>query len=267
MTEGNVARRTVAALTAPGRRRPAADWRSLEGLDAPGLYAWFVDPSGASELSDELAETVEPGLIYGGQAGAGSSLATLRSRIGGNHIGGNIYGSTFRLTLASALIATLGLEPVGGRRMTAASEARLSTWMLEHLSLAINHFEERLALAAHESEVLTLLDPPLNLSKVGPTSVRATLSARRRAYTAASAIGAGAPPPMARATRRAPSSADALGPTPEELASELGLPNAKQIRGYLRNAFPRDPSLLWSRWGPLEPELANAVRRRFGGRR
>lgn len=87
MTEGNVARWTVAALTAPNKRRPAADWRSLDGLDSPGLYAWFVDPSGANALSKALAETVEPGLIYGGQAGAGSSLATLRTRIGGESPG------------------------------------------------------------------------------------------------------------------------------------------------------------------------------------
>lgn len=60
---------------------------------------------------------------------------------------------------------------------------------------------------------------------------------------------------------------EGLGLTPEELAQELGMPNAKQIRGYLREAFPRDPELLWTRWGPLEPELEHAVRRRFGNRR
>lgn len=54
--------------------------------------------------------------------------ATLGSRIRGNHLGSDIYGSTFRLTLASALRTSLALEPIGGgQRVTrpAASGGRI----------------------------------------------------------------------------------------------------------------------------------------------
>ncbi len=91
-----------------------------------GMYAWFVDVEGATQLSAGLGEQVIPGLIYAGQAGAGRSTATLRSRIRGNHIGGSITGSTFRLTLASLLAPDLGLEDEGGRRLAAEGESRLT---------------------------------------------------------------------------------------------------------------------------------------------
>lgn len=39
-------------------------------LDPPGLYAWFVDPDGASELSVSLGCRIAAGLIYIGQTGA-----------------------------------------------------------------------------------------------------------------------------------------------------------------------------------------------------
>ena len=94
----------------------------------PGIYAWFVDVGGAGHLADGLGLAVDVGLIYAGQAGAGNSHATLGSRIRGNHLGSDIYGSTFRLTLASALRTSLALEPIGGgQRVTrpAASGGRI----------------------------------------------------------------------------------------------------------------------------------------------
>lgn len=267
MTDTKAVRRSVAALLAIDNRTPAVEWRSLDGLASPGLYAWFVDVPGAKALSTALQSPIPTGLIYGGQAGAGSSTATLGSRIGGNHLGGNTYGSTFRLTLAAALSEPLDLEPVGGRRMTRSSEARLTAWMLEHLSIAIDAFENRLELSGHESAVLAVLDPPLNLSKVAPTPLRAALSRRRRAYTMPQPSTAGRSADVRRVVDTIVMSPGGLGPTPEELARELGLPNAKRIWGYLREAHPRDPALLWARWGPLDPEREQAVRRRFGSRR
>lgn len=150
--------------------------------------------------------------------------------------------------------------------MTKPSEDRLSEWMLEHLSLAIAPFADRIELGHVESEVLTLLDPCLNLSKVPPTPLRGTLSTRRRVYTSPGSRPDAAP--LVGVMRRLPArkAPPAGGMTPEELARELGLPNAKQIRGFLRAAHPRDPALLGSSWGPLAPELEQAVRRRFGGR-
>jgi hypothetical protein len=53
-----------------------------------------------------------------GQTGANkwpsgkSSAATLRTRIATEHLAGNIYSSTFGLTLAAAIAAALGLVAV-----------------------------------------------------------------------------------------------------------------------------------------------------------
>src|SRR5512139_3568438 len=98
-------------------RVPPADVNRLRGIEHPGLYAWFVDGDGAQHLTAGIGLHVGKGLIYAGQAGAGTSSATLGSRIRGNHLGGDIYGSTFRLTLRSALRERLALEPIGGGHM------------------------------------------------------------------------------------------------------------------------------------------------------
>lgn len=63
MTDRTSVRRLADALCAPTRRNPAEDWRSLDGLPSPGLYAWFVDESGADDLAKALGESVTPGLI------------------------------------------------------------------------------------------------------------------------------------------------------------------------------------------------------------
>src|SRR5438128_1772434 len=72
---------------------------TLEGLDQPGLYTWWIDCTGAADLSAGLGHSVAAGLIYAGQAGAGMSSRSLAQRIR-NHRRGNIRGSTFRWTLA-----------------------------------------------------------------------------------------------------------------------------------------------------------------------
>jgi len=50
---------------------------------------------------------------------------------------------------------------------------------------------------------------------------------------------------------------------PEDVASLLGVPG-RRIRGYLRDAFPRDPQLKGSHWPPLTQEQLDAVFARFG---
>src|SRR5438552_3910056 len=100
----------LAALGEKASRVRARSWPgSLAGLDSPGLYGWWVDEWGAEMLSTGLGAELVAGRIYAGQAGATAwpsgtkRLATLRSRIGGNHIRGSVRGSTFRLTLAAVL--------------------------------------------------------------------------------------------------------------------------------------------------------------------
>jgi hypothetical protein len=172
---------TSRTLADPAARVPASKFpRASDEVGLPGLYAWYVDEAGAAELSAGLGAPIVPGLIYAGQAGAGSSSATLRSRIRGNHIGGAITGSTFRMTLAAILAAELGLVDEGGRALAAEGETRLSGWMLRHLSIAVAAEPDRALVASLEEAVLARLDPPLNLQGMPPTPVRTALSARRR---------------------------------------------------------------------------------------
>jgi hypothetical protein len=253
----------AARLLADARVRVVpADLHRLDGTEHPGLYAWFADHEGAGVLADGIGLPVSEGLIYAGQAGAGTSHATLRSRILGNHLGSDIYGSTFRLTLASALRGRLSLEPIGGGHMGRDGEARLTEWMHAHLAVATVAYPDRAGLDAFETLVLDRLDPPLNIAKRPPTPVRSRLTILRRAFgkRAASDPAAGHRPPAAAP----PSPAAGPGLTPEELSRELGLPDAKRVRGFLRDRYPRSESELWSRWGPLTPEMERAVRERFG---
>jgi len=64
------------------------------GMRMPGLYSWWVDSSGAHDLTAGLGHRVEPGLIYAGLAGATRSRSGMKStntlwgRIRGMHLGG-----------------------------------------------------------------------------------------------------------------------------------------------------------------------------------
>ncbi len=167
-------------------RIAARDWPgTLQGLDQPGLYAWWVDAAGARDLSLGLGHRVKPGRIYAGQTGATKwpsgtkGRATLRSRIGGNHLHGRIRGSTFRRTLASALKGRLGLVSQS-RNLSNVSEQRLSDWMRAHLLIAVHPFSDRDALGDLEDRVLAKLDPPLNLDGMRATPLREALSRKRR---------------------------------------------------------------------------------------
>ena len=119
--------------------------------------------------SEGLEHPVPAGRIYAGQAGAtrwpsGSpGNATLASRIGANHLRGGIRGSTFRLTLAAILLRPLDLARTAPRRLDPASEHRLSTWIHNHLQIAVHPVADRDPLADLEHRVLLQLDPPLNL--------------------------------------------------------------------------------------------------------
>ena len=249
-------------LQDPRHRLTPADVRLQTGADAPGLYAWFVDEAGAGDLEAGLDRRVEPGLFYAGQAGAGRSSATLGSRLLGNHIGGNTYGSTLRLTLAAALRARLDLTPGEARRRMDPGESRLTAWMTDHLQLAIAAYPDRAGLDAIETAVLALLDPPFNLAKRPPTALRRRLTELRGAFVGPRAAQ-GARGPVASLASRV-KNAPATGPTPEALARELGLPNGRSIRAFLRRRYPRPAAELWSRWGPLSPEMEAAVRHQFG---
>ena len=77
------------ALRDPATRVTVSNFSALNGLGNPGLYAWFVDRQGATQLKRGLGRPVRDGVIYAGQAGAGNSSATL-----GPELAGIIYAVT-----------------------------------------------------------------------------------------------------------------------------------------------------------------------------
>ena len=165
----------------------ACDWPGpLRRLDQPGLYSWWVDAEGAADLREGLGVEIRVGRIYAGQTGATkwpsgkTGSATLGGRIGRNHLRGRIRGSTFRLTLAAALLRRLELDVVGPLTMTPGSESRLSTWIVEHLAVAVFPFADPDPLGWLEHRVLAALDPPLNLDGRTRTPAREQVKALRR---------------------------------------------------------------------------------------
>jgi hypothetical protein len=174
------------------RRTRASDWppASLGELRLPGMYSWWVDAVGAADLSDGLARSVEAGRIYAGQTGATKwpsgtvGRATLAGQIGSQHIRGTVRGSTFRRTLAAALIGALELAPVGPQRLEPESEQALTGWIHEHLEVAFHPFADRSRLGDLERRVLDRLDPPLNLDGMAPTPLRLRLQELRRTLAA-----------------------------------------------------------------------------------
>lgn len=152
-------------LDAAPKKVRSTHWpEDLDRLSEPGLYSWWVDEFDAKNLTDGLGHAVDAGRVYVGQTGAtkwpsGKVVsATLRSRISQNHLGGRISSSTFRWTLAGALIKSLGLKAVGPKRLTPESEARLTFWVRAHLAVAVHPFAERDALDDLERRVLDRLD-------------------------------------------------------------------------------------------------------------
>lgn len=151
-----------------------------QNLRTPGLYSWWIDDTGAADLSIGLKHKVQPGLIYAGLAGATkwpsgkTSKQTLWSRIKGNHIGGRHSGSTFRLTLGSLLAATHGWNEI--------DEIALTAWMHDHLRVLALPYEDAATLGRLEHDVLSEIDPPLNLMGMNPSPLRVRLSELRRSY-------------------------------------------------------------------------------------
>lgn len=150
------------------------------GLRSPGLYSWWVDEYGASDLSTGLGQPVEVGLIYAGLAGATRSRIGLKSkntlwgRIRTMHLGGRHEFSTFRLSLGSVLAETRGEDKM--------DEATLTAWMHKHLRIVAVPVADADTLGDVETDVLAILNPPLNLDKVPRDAMRIQLSSLRKKH-------------------------------------------------------------------------------------
>lgn len=135
----------------------------LESMHMPGMYAWW-------EESGELARFWPRGLatvdrarpLYVGQARTAFSERGTKMHLKQTRM------STLRRSLASLLVDELDLLPgaklAAGKQHTKFSlaqgaEARLTAWMLEHLTVSV---AEHLAPGLVEGAVIATLVPPLN---------------------------------------------------------------------------------------------------------
>lgn len=151
----------------------------------PGLYSWWADET-ARHLIGEVLRCDIPPLIYAGQSGATKwpsgkrSSATLDSRIRGNHINGNAFSSTFRLTVSAILMEPLKLRVAKPYRLHPRDREQVSNWIREHLKVAIASYADRDSLRDLEEQLLESLDPPLNLQGMQLTPTRSRLSDLRK---------------------------------------------------------------------------------------
>lgn len=149
-----------------------------------GMYSWWADDDAKSVLGRVLGCEL-PDLIYVGLAGATKwpsgtlSSATLLKRIRTQHIRGNAKSSTFRLTLSALLLDELELAPAVAGRLDSRSNSVVSTWISDHLRVAITPWGDRNSLSELEAHVVKRLNPPLNLDHCAPTSQRAILKKLR----------------------------------------------------------------------------------------
>jgi hypothetical protein len=152
----------------------------------PGLYAWFCDSEALPDVTFESG-AAEHRVIYVGIAPSRpGSRQTLRGRICGNHLRGNISGSTFRLSLAALLWQQehWSLTRRGNRALLApsANEA-LSAWQRRHLRVS---WVGRRNPWDIESQVIKAMSPWLNLAENRQHAYGWTLSeARQRLRSAA----------------------------------------------------------------------------------
>lgn len=153
-----------------------------------GLYAFYGDDQSWSDLS--LTRAFEDQPLYVGKAERSLNGRDVRTHFSTGKTG----SSTVRRSLAALLTGALDLNPVprnlskpdgsANFGLEAAGDARLSTWMEEHLSLATWVSPTGAVLDEVETAVVRRLRPPLNLAKVGEP--RAELrEARRRMATIA----------------------------------------------------------------------------------
>lgn len=171
----------LARLEDPSAARSIHDFLSEAAPDlrVGGVYSWWVDSAGAEDLSRGLGHPVAAGLIYAGLAGATrvsgkASSNTLWGRIATMHLGKRHQFSTLRLSLGSLLAEAHGHGEI--------DEVELTAWMHAHLRVVTAPVGDVDSIDALESDLLSRLDPPLNLAKVAKTPTRLRLSALRRKY-------------------------------------------------------------------------------------
>jgi hypothetical protein len=187
MTSDVVIAAALASLAGPGHAHSEAVQRVPK---EPGLYALYGDDDAWSQFRLEPTFYNQP--LYVGKA-----ERSLKGRDVGTHFAvGKTGWSTVRRSLAALLADDLALvaaprnvaRPDGSANfaLDAQSEARLSEWMAQRLSLATWRKPYHVSLDEIETAVVRRLRPPLNLDKVGE-SREPLRQARKRMAEAARA--------------------------------------------------------------------------------
>lgn len=200
MTDIAEVARVVGALRTPAVPAPEV-LRSPELLPAaPGFYGWWSHRGALAPVPDiPHPLDVEISLLYVGISPAReTSRQTVRARVLGNHLNGNVGSSTFRFALAALLLDPLDLHPYLRETKVALSapeNARLSAWQRAHLLLTWCARERPWEI---EAAVIAQLTPPLNSTGNAahafyPAVRSARAEFRRRARAASSAPGTARP--------------------------------------------------------------------------
>jgi hypothetical protein len=153
----------------------------------PGFYAWWV----RRDALAEVPHTPHPhddsiGLLYVGiSPSRSSSRQTINGRVLGNHLRGNTGSSTFRFVLAALLASEMELRPLAATDRVLLSRQdneRLSQWQRENLLLSWAVRERPWEI---ETQVIALMQPPLNSSGNATHPFFAQVRAARAAFRAA----------------------------------------------------------------------------------
>jgi hypothetical protein len=181
----------LTALAGPGSELSGAAARLP---DAAGLYAIHADAAAWRSLG--LGEPPDARPLYVGKAEDSLVTRDLRTHFGDGRTG----SSTVRRSFAALLREPLGLtaqprNPAKPERfanfgLPAEHDRRLTSWMREHLRLAVWPSDRRDPLVEIERLVLAAWQPPLNLKEISTPwqahvkAARAVMAVQARAAAA-----------------------------------------------------------------------------------
>ena len=131
----------------------------------PGIYAWWADDEARRLIEDTLGADAAERPIYIGQASQSQTLAT---RVLRKHLKGSTRNSTLRWSLTAMLMTTAEFANQHLDARAIRRSPALSSWMLEHLAVAVFPIEAW-QLDHAEQAALDRYDPPLN-QRDAPTS-------------------------------------------------------------------------------------------------
>ncbi|MWB97888.1 GIY-YIG nuclease family protein [Agromyces seonyuensis] len=155
----------------------------LAEIDSTGVYAWW----GSLPFPRDFPPVDERLPLYVGIA----DRQTLGQRAASNHLR-STRASGLRRSLAAVLVDELELQDLvirhpraGKYALTAAGEARLTTWVLANLQVT---WVPEPHPGPHERQLVAELLPPLNHTYATGSPFRRILAARRAALRAAATL-------------------------------------------------------------------------------